>query len=64
MEARIVELEIKCSFLEQSLDSLNELVLEQARELKLLNRKLELLEKRLADDGTEVGPHNDPPPHY
>ncbi len=64
MEQRIIDLEIKLSFLEQTLESLNEVILEQAASLDLMRKQLERLEQREGGAGEETDPQDERPPHY
>jgi len=62
-----VDLEIKTAFLERTLDTLNEVVLEQGNIIDRLERRLDSLEKRIKamrEGEDEVGPHDEQPPHY
>jgi SlyX protein len=65
-EDRLVNLEIKASYTEDLLDSLNEVVVRQQRQIDLLLREL----ARLAEHGptaearTPVNPRDELPPHY
>ena len=64
MEERIVELESRVAFQDQTIRNLDEVV-------RLFSNRVEKLEKRVSDlaDGLrasreEVGPHDEQPPHY
>lgn len=61
---RRIELEVKLSFLEETLDALNEVVLAQGTLIERLQSKLERVEARLEKGGGEVGPQDERPPHY
>ena len=61
---RIVELEIRLSHQERTIEQLNEVVLQLSRENDALRRRLDKLEASLEEDGTEVGPANERPPHW
>ena len=66
IEDRLVNLEIKASYTEDLLDSLNEVVVRQQRQIDLLLREL----ARLAEQGPTAGgaapgsPRDELPPHY
>ncbi len=66
VEHRLTELEIKASFSEDTLDRLNEIVVQQQRQIDLLTRELiELRQQRSAGDATVVRSLRDElPPHY
>ena len=67
-EDAAIELQSKCAFLEHMVDSLNEVLIEQGRELERLRRRVEQLEDRLRGSGDGTGSQGDPleerPPHY
>jgi SlyX protein len=67
MEERLTKLEMKLAFAEETITTLDSVVTEQAKEIALLNGRLEKLEKRLTDFIEEVGEDmadNQRPPHY
>lgn len=69
MDPRIVEIETKFAFLEETVDQLNEVILDQGREIERLKRLLKELEGRVAtkhDGGPEesLDPLEERPPHY
>lgn len=66
VEHRLTELEIKASFSEDTLDRLNEIVVQQQRQIDLLTRELiELRQQRSAGDATVARSLRDElPPHY
>lgn len=60
-----VALEAKLAFLERSVELMNQVILEQAREMQGLGERLAQLERELSgDDGGELGAYDTPPPHY
>lgn len=60
-----VELEAKIMFLERTLESLHDAMVEQGRQIVTLEQRLERLERKIAEKGEpEMGPHDAPPPHY
>ena len=63
-----VELEIKFGFLEHTVDSLNQVILEQNQALEEMSRRIAKLEDRLgsmsADDSEPADPLTERPPHY
>jgi SlyX protein len=69
MDTRLVDLESKFAFLEQTVDDLNDVVLEQGREIERLRRQVAELESRVAtkpEEGaeSEADPLEERPPHY
>ncbi len=66
MEDRIAELEVKLSFAEDLLESLNATVFRQQREIDQLRREMAVLREQLAASlpGDETAPRHEIPPHY
>lgn len=66
VEHRLTELEIKASYSEDTLDRLNEIVVQQQRQIERLTRELlELRQQRAAADATVFRSLRDElPPHY
>ncbi|MES2839189.1 MAG: SlyX family protein [Pseudomonadota bacterium] len=66
-EQRLTELEIKASYADDLLDTLNQLVARQQEQIDLLLREVSRLRQRGGDEGLSGGPR-DPrdelPPHY
>jgi SlyX protein len=63
MEERIVELEIRFTHQQRTLEELSEVLHEQARTIDRLKKELLALRQRL-DAGPEENPANERPPHY
>ena len=65
-EQRLTDLEIQASFTEDALDRLNEVVIQQQRQIELLIRELmELKQQRPADGAPAFRSLRDElPPHY
>jgi SlyX protein len=63
---RLTELEIKASFTEDTLDRLNEVIVQQQRQIDLLTRELLELKQRPAADAMPVyrSLRDELPPHY
>ena len=66
IEHRLTDLEIKASFAEDTLDRLNEVIVQQHRQIELLMRELLELKARPAGDAlpTFRSLRDDLPPHY
>jgi SlyX protein len=67
MEQRIVDLEIRYTHQQATIEALNEVVFEQQKAIHRLTKELDELRKRIdADvDAVAMGPaDNSPPPHY
>lgn len=61
---RFVELEMRAAYQERTIDDLNEVVLALRADLEALRRELGKLEEKIDQGGPEVGPANEPPPHW
>lgn len=62
MEEKFIAIETKLAFLEDSMATLNELVIAQQKELESLKRAKESVEERLAELEEDVPSQK--PPHY
>ena len=65
-EARLTELEIKLSYTEDLLDTLNALVADQQQDIAMLLREVALLRQQGAEPGMAAArnPRDELPPHY
>ncbi|MBN4059032.1 SlyX family protein [Endomicrobium sp. AH-315-J14] len=61
---RITELEIKLTHQEDLLETLNQVVIEQAKQIESLKRSIEHLEHQGSGDDNQAGPADEKPPHY
>ena len=67
MEDRITELEIRLTHIEDTIDVLNQTVIEQHNRIGQLQSQIEVLEKKLRAVATSNIAHESeetPPPHY
>ena len=67
MENRLIELETRLAFQDNSLQELNTVVVRQQREIDALTRELEMLKaqlRTLAPDLVANRADEAPPPHY
>jgi len=64
MEDRVIELEIKISHQEHLLETLNQVIIEQGKELDGLKRRVELLTDRVKAAAQPEQEPDEPPPHY
>lgn len=67
MEERLTKLEVKLAYAEETIVTLDSVVTEQAKEIALLQSRLEKLEKRVTDMLDESGDGllgEQRPPHY
>jgi SlyX protein len=64
MEERIVELEIRVAYQDKVIADLDEVVRAFTERVEKLERELEELKETALAGGPEVGPSDDPPPHY
>lgn len=65
-EQRLTELEIKASYADDLLDTLNQLVARQQEQIELLLREVSRLRQRGEPEGTPAArdPRDELPPHY
>lgn len=66
-EARITELESRLAFAEDLLETLNQTVIGQQRQINSLQEQLRLLHQQVRDSQADVGPttpREEIPPHY
>lgn len=67
MEERIIELEIRSSFQEQKIETLQEAVYAQLKEIEKLSARLAAAERhivRLSSGSAGEPPADEKPPHY
>ena len=66
MEARIVELESRQAFQDDTLQALNDALVAQQREIERLQAQVQVLAKRIEEGANSFGINQDesPPPHY
>lgn len=65
-EERLTQLEIKLSFTEDWVDTLNQLVIEQQAQIDGLKRQLQAMRLESPTDGAQAArnPRDELPPHY
>lgn len=66
MEEEIEKLEMKVSYLESQCDELNSVVIDQEKSIAILEKRMEIMERRIADliEVTGEARPNRRPPHY
>ena len=65
MEKRIIQLETLSALQDQTLETLNQEVFQQQQDLLRLQRRIEILEKKLSElDQNAPLSGNEKPPHY
>ncbi|MFS0826118.1 SlyX family protein [Pseudomonas phoenicis] len=66
LERQVIELETRQAFQDDTLQALNEVVFEQARQIERLQQQMAHLLKRYDDLVGQLGSEGDeaPPPHY
>jgi len=67
MENRVIELEIRLTHLEETIEVLNKTVIKQHEEIDLLQLQVSILEKKIkASQSSPVAHESEetPPPHY
>lgn len=65
-DKRIAELEIRLSFLEDTLEQLNAVISRQDQEIRQLTKLLTQFDSRVQSITEQLSPEitNEPPPHY
>ncbi len=63
-DERITNLEIKSSFQEALIETLNQCVIELRNDLEDMRTTVDQLQKQMTQGALAVGPADDPPPHY
>lgn len=66
LDARVTELETRLAFQDDTLQTLNDVLVIQQRQIDMLEMKLNALAKRQQELGESIGNSDDeaPPPHY
>ena len=65
LSERIDALEARLMFQDDTIETLNQTIMMQWREIEALKRQIALLGERLEEAETNTdGPTNEPPPHY
>lgn len=63
-EKRLIDLETKISFQDQTIEDLHEVLYKQQKQIDQLEKNIEILQNNFkAGDGNEIRP-NEKPPHY
>ncbi len=62
IEERLDQLEIRYTYLEDKIQTLNDLIIERDREITGLKKQISTLEESIAD--SFESPRNEKPPHY
>ncbi len=60
----LIDLETKIGFLERTVEELHTAILEESRARQILEQRVARLASQIVTGGNEVGPQDDPPPHY
>ena len=61
---RIEALEVRLTYQEETIETLNQTVTTQWKQIDALTRQIAALTERLEQAETNVGPVNERPPHY
>jgi SlyX protein len=62
-EERLKELEIKVTYQDDTIEALNQVIIELRRQLEVLTKRVDALDEQKADDAMGPLPH-ERPPHY
>lgn len=60
---RVIELEVRMAYQDKLIGDLDEVVRQFSVRVEQLERQVKELRERI-DDGADVGPHDEKPPHY
>lgn len=65
-DQRLTDLEIKITHQDLLLEELNTVIYQQQTRMDLLEKTIKELIKKMSssEDGPQIGPHNEKPPHY
>jgi len=64
MDERIMELESRVAIQDRTISDLDEVVRQFSERVEVLERRLSELVEEHRTGRDNVGPHDDPPPHY
>lgn len=65
MEDRIIEIEKRIAFQEQTIEDLSQVLIEQQKKIETLEARLKMAESRVSDDPfVKPSEEEEPPPHY
>lgn len=64
IDTRLTDLEIKSSYAEDLLDTLNQTVFRQQQQIDLLTREVRALREQVIEGSSRRGMPDDLPPHY
>lgn len=61
---RLTELETKVSYQDQTIEELNQVVIELRKEIETMEKKVQHLMNIVENDGLKDQSQEEPPPHY
>lgn len=64
MDDRLMKMEVKIAYMEETIATLDSVVREQNTEIATLKNRLSVMEKRFSDLIDEALPQAEKPPHY
>jgi len=64
MDDRLVKMEVKIAYMEETIATLDSVVREQSGEITTLKNRLSLMEKRFSELIDDSLPAGEKPPHY
>ena len=63
-DERLTDLELKITYQEDLIETLNQCVIELRGDMERMRSTILRLQEQVAQGAPEIGPANDPPPHY
>ena len=67
LEDKIIEIETKLAFAEESIEQLNDVIVSQQKMLDKVTKQIQLLDKKIEDESQnwqQTNPIDETPPHY
>lgn len=67
LDNKIIEIETKLAFAEESIEQLNDVIVSQQKMLDKLTRQIQILDKKIEDESQnwqQSNPIDETPPHY
>jgi len=64
VDEKLVDLEVRLSFQEETIDQLNDVILFQNKKIENLEQQLKMIASKLNSADTEEAVYDQKPPHY